>query len=140
MRDLDVAGQLACGVHLGVAVIPLEEDIAPVEKRQVAARALPFGLSLVAHDPYVELAEPQVEQVELSNCSIPANPNALISKTLVPMVRDAIRSVDVEGKLIDVNAAFLGEHITLGAVMGMALIGLGLAAIDGRVFRYLRAG
>jgi hypothetical protein len=30
----------------------------------------------------------QVEQVELSNCSIPANPNALLSKALVPMVRD----------------------------------------------------
>jgi 16S rRNA processing protein RimM len=28
---------------------------------------------------------------------------------LVPLVRDAVRSVDVEGKVIDVDAAFLGE-------------------------------
>jgi 16S rRNA processing protein RimM len=32
------------------------------------------------------------------------------AELLVPMVRDAIRSVDVEGKLIDVNAEFLGEQ------------------------------
>ena len=31
--------------------------------RLVAARALPFGLSVLVYDPYVELAEPEVEQV-----------------------------------------------------------------------------
>lgn len=30
----------------------------------------------------------KVEQIELSNCTIPANPNALLTKALVPMVRD----------------------------------------------------
>jgi len=36
------------------------------------------------------------------------------------------------------GTAFLGEHITPGAVMGMALIGAGLAAIDGRAWKKLR--
>ena len=35
------------------------------------------------------------------------------------------------------GAAFLGEQVTLPAVMGMALIGLGLAAIDGRPWTFL---
>jgi drug/metabolite transporter (DMT)-like permease len=34
--------------------------------------------------------------------------------------------------------AFLGETLTLHQLAGMALIGLGLAAIDGRPLRMLR--
>jgi len=35
------------------------------------------------------------------------------------------------------DASFLGEHVTANAIAGMALIGLGLAAIDGRPRRAL---
>ncbi|MEA2300663.1 MAG: hypothetical protein QOE44_1198, partial [Solirubrobacteraceae bacterium] len=31
------------------------------------------------------------------------------SELLVPMVRDAVRRVDVDARVIDVNLAFLGE-------------------------------
>ena len=37
------------------------------------------------------------------------------------------------------GALFLREHLTVGAYIGIALIGLGLAAIDGRVFALIRS-
>lgn len=36
------------------------------------------------------------------------------------------------------GAVVLGEHITLNALIGMAIIALGLAAIDGRILKFLR--
>ena len=38
------------------------------------------------------------------------------------------------------GVAVLHENITLNALIGMAIIALGLAAIDGRIFKFLRGG
>jgi drug/metabolite transporter (DMT)-like permease len=42
------------------------------------------------------------------------------------------------GSALALGALFLDEVVTLRAVMGMALIGLGLAAIDGRPWSVAR--
>ena len=40
--DPDVGGQRARARHLRVAVVPVEQDVAPVEKRQIASGAALF--------------------------------------------------------------------------------------------------
>ncbi|HEX4805115.1 MAG TPA: ribosome maturation factor RimM [Conexibacter sp.] len=49
------------------------------------------------------LALPSCEVLEV------ARPGAAGGELLVPLIRDAVRSVDVEAKRIDVDLAFLGE-------------------------------
>jgi 16S rRNA processing protein RimM len=48
--------------------------------------------------------------VGLPSCEVLEVERAAGADLLVPMVRDAIRSVDVAGGVIDVNVAFLGEQ------------------------------
>ena len=47
--DAEVYGDPPCERHLFVAVVPLEQNVSPIEKRNIAAR----GPLLIGHRPQV---------------------------------------------------------------------------------------